>query len=84
MNFSKVPVDRFKVPLFNSDGMDAPSPAACAIVRYEPNEKRTSQVEHSWQSEVSRFTAPDGSHPFTVQIYFCKNSVSYLTFQFCL
>ena len=26
------------------NGMDAPSPAACAIVPYEPNEERTSQV----------------------------------------
>ena len=80
MNFSKVPVDRFKVPLFNSDGMDAPSPAACAIVRYEPNEKRTSQVSILGKAKflASRHRTD------RVQIYFCKNSVSYLTFQFCL
>ena len=44
---------RFRAPLHRADdthrplkfdGMDAPSPAACAIMLHEPNEERTSQV----------------------------------------
>ena len=42
---SELSADPFDTsPPINFDGMDAPSPAACAIVLREPNEERTSQI----------------------------------------